>query len=270
MDLSWELAVEPEERNDATYLHKIMAARIKPQDLRHVDAALNQLSWDNVRQVALRLGVPQNRLSDIEMENPTSTSGRKLRAMDCWLQSDIEASWEKLVDILKSLSITSTAQEIEEKYCSRSASSTATSRPPDTCTSCDGKGSMSTGLKFIHTHSTSYERNFFTAELSLSGMPSLAQLQRLKTFNSPDICIIELAAPKWDTIATMMDFDPKGSKLDAIRSDYSTVQQRCRETFKLWLDGKGKRQPATWSTLLEILEDCDLSDLAGNIREVLD
>ena len=104
-----------------------MAARIAPEDLRHVDSALSDLSWNDIRQVALQLGVPQNKLSDIEMENPTSTSGRKLKAMDCWLQLDVEASWEKLVDTLKSLSLTATARKIEIKYCSRSVSSATTS-----------------------------------------------------------------------------------------------------------------------------------------------
>lgn len=68
----------------------------------------------------------------------------------------------------------------------------------------------------------------------------------------------------------MMDFDPKGNTLDAIKKDFDGVKERCRETFRLWLDGKGKRQPATWSMLLEILEDSNLGELAGEIRNVLD
>lgn len=120
-----------------------MAARLAPEDLRHVDSALSDLSWNDISQVALQLGVPQNKLSDIETENPTNASGRKLKAMDYWLQSDVEASWEKLVDTLKGLSLTATAQKIEKKYCSRSVPSATTSFPPATL-SASGKNCVCT------------------------------------------------------------------------------------------------------------------------------
>ena len=99
-------------------------------------------------------------------------------------------------------------------------------------------------------------------------MPSLAQLRRLKTSRGPDIRIIDQVAPKWDTLAIEMDFDQKGDTLAAIRKDFSSVLDCCTETFRLWLDGKGNRQPATWSTLLEILDDCDLGNLAQDIQKV--
>lgn len=101
-------------------------------------------------------------------------------------------------------------------------------------------------------------------------MPSLAQLRRLKTSHGPDIRIIDRVAPKWDTVAIMMDFDQKGDTQAAIKKDFSSVLECCTETFRLWLDGKGNRQPATWSTLLEILDDCDLANLAQDIQMVLD
>lgn len=120
-----------------------MAARLAPEDLRHVDSALSDLAWNDIKRVALQLGVPQNKLSDIETENQTNASGRKLKAMDCWLQSDVEASWEKLVDTLKGLSLTATAQKIEKKYCSRSVPSATTSFPPAT-SSASGKNFVCT------------------------------------------------------------------------------------------------------------------------------
>lgn len=117
-----------------------MAARIRLEDLRHVDSALSELSWNDVRRVALQLGVPENKLADIETENPTNVSGRKIKAMNCWLQSDLDASWEKLVDILKNLSLTATAQKIEKKHCIRSVPSVTTSSPVTSTTTSSPSG----------------------------------------------------------------------------------------------------------------------------------
>ena len=41
----------------------------------------------------------------------------------------------------------------------------------------------------------------------------------------------------------------------------------CRQIFMWWLKGKGK-QPVTWSTLVTVLQEMDLNQLARNIADV--
>ena len=66
-----------------------------------------------------------------------------------------------------------------------------------------------------------------------------------------------------------MDFDAVGNTQSTIEANFTTVNRRCEEMFKKWLGGEGSRQPATWSMLLKILEECKLKALAGDIRTAL-
>ena len=84
-----------------------------------------------------------------------------------------------------------------------------------------------------------------------------------------EIRILDQVATKWDDIAIAMDFDPHGHTQTAINKDFGSVQEKCRETFKKWLQGQGSRQPATWEILVEILRDCDFENLATSIETAL-
>ena len=66
-----------------------------------------------------------------------------------------------------------------------------------------------------------------------------------------------------------MDFDPTGHTQTEINRDFSTVQEKCIEMFKKWLQGLGSKQPATWEMLVEILKDCDFKLLADSIAAVI-
>lgn len=103
----------------------------------------------------------------------------------------------------------------------------------------------------------------------LSATPTLAQLKRLKSPNSRDICIIDDVAAKCDDLAILMDFDPFGNTLASMKKDFGSVQERCTEVFRKWLGGEGKRQPATWRMLVKLLKECERSVLAGEIVKVL-
>ena len=62
--------------------------------------------------------------------------------------------------------------------------------------------------------------------------------------------------------------DTTGEEVESIRSKYSdTPEQINRVVLELWLKGKGK-QPATWGTLIEVLKDIDLTNLAKEIEAV--
>ena len=105
--------------------------------------------------------------------------------------------------------------------------------------------------------------------MSIFDKPTLAQLRKLKISGDEELRILDQVAAKWDDIAIAMDFDPDGHTQTAINRDFGSVKEKCRETFKKWLQCQGSRQPATWKILVEILRDCDFENLATSIEAAL-
>ena len=70
--------------------------------MQKLNSDLSSLSWDVLKQVVLHLGVPKHRIDDVEAMHPTSVSDRRISALDSWLQMDIQASWDKVVEALQS------------------------------------------------------------------------------------------------------------------------------------------------------------------------
>ena len=93
-----------------------MAARFQQLELRDVVSSLSSVSWDDLKRVLLDLGVPKNKLDDIEATYPTSVSSRRMSALDCWLQMDVGASWERLVGALNSCDLVMEAHKIGVKH----------------------------------------------------------------------------------------------------------------------------------------------------------
>ena len=74
---------------------------------------LQVLSWADVVQMAVQLGMKFSNLKKIEDEkNPVLT------AMDKWLETDNQASWEKVVKALRDINKNVLSQALERKYCS--------------------------------------------------------------------------------------------------------------------------------------------------------
>lgn len=82
--------------------------------------------------------------------------------------------------------------------------------------------------------------------------------------------IIKSVAPKWKEFGLLLDFDPTGSELDIIDGDHGRegCQECCTSMFSLWLQGRGK-QPATWETLLELLQNFHRHSLVKEIRSAI-
>ena len=81
--------------------------------------------------------------------------------------------------------------------------------------------------------------------------------------------VFERGASKWDRIATRLHFD--GSKIAQIGTDcHYNAFKACQSTFTEWLDGKeGLRRPIAWSTVIIVLKEAGLGQLAGDLEEVL-
>ena len=95
-------------------------------------------------------------------------------------------------------------------------------------------------------------------------VPRLAQLTLITTSGGQKIEIIKTVAPDWKNIGTLLDFDANGNTLSRLQANNNDVDSCCRYMFHYWLQGNGI-QPATWATLVKILEDCNFNELAAQI-----
>ena len=105
----------------------------------------------------------------------------------------------------------------------------------------------------------------------LSSAPRLAQLRVMRTPDRQKIEIIKMVAPQWRDIGDLLDFDASGETLQRIQANEGQrgVESCCRSMFQHWLQGNGVQQPASWATLLEILEDCNFIRLAAQVKTAL-
>ena len=98
----------------------------------------------------------------------------------------------------------------------------------------------------------------------------LAELKVMKTPDGRKIKIIESIGTKWKDVGDLLDFDAAGTKLNQIEANKGGegVESCCRAMFQYWLEGNGV-QPVSLDTLIEILEDCNLKNLADQITDII-
>ena len=93
----------------------------------------------------------------------------------------------------------------------------------------------------------------------------------LLCFHSSDGCVnlAKKIGGDYSTFGTLLLDDKDGSEISAIEIELSNNAERiAHRIFTLWLKGKGK-QPVTWSTLVSVLRDTELNQLATTIAEVI-
>ena len=96
--------------------------------------------------------------------------------------------------------------------------------------------------------------------------PTIRELQLLH-FSGRRIEIIKTLAPRWQHFGTLLSFDSNGRNVDVIRARHpGDPETGCKEMFQMWLKGRGV-VPATWRTLVELLEDFGHKTLAADIRK---
>ena len=117
-----------------------------------------------------------------------------------------------------------------------------------------------------------YNRIFFiNADISSTNdkrnlLPFFHELD-LISGNGKTVEVMELVAAKWEKVATRLHFD--GAHISRIRQDsHLQAESACRIVFTEWLQGKG-REPKTWNTVIEVLKEMKLSELAHNLEDVL-
>ena len=63
------------------------------------------------------LGLDESEIEVIERDHH-DTARRRLVMLSKWMEKDVDASWEKVIDSLKSMSQIKLANQLKEKYCS--------------------------------------------------------------------------------------------------------------------------------------------------------
>ena len=84
--------------------------------VRDVVKALKTLSVEKTRNLVFHLGVPPNAMDDIEKEYSGDT--RKQKFIEKWLDTDTNASWEKVVSALREIDMLVLAAEVQSEMLS--------------------------------------------------------------------------------------------------------------------------------------------------------
>lgn len=95
-------------------------------------------------------------------------------------------------------------------------------------------------------------------EFFLEDNPKMSRLVKLN--------LIKKVASDWKNIGYCLELP--GYVLDNIEHDTVNFgcEQSSHETFRRWLNGEG-RQPVTWRTLIEVLQDADRKTLAADLKQ---
>ena len=78
-----------------------------------------------------------------------------------------------------------------------------------------------------------------------------------------------MAASKGEDVATRLYFE--GFRISAIKRDNcQSVEGACRTIFIDWLGGMEQlREPRAWRTVVKVLKEADLSELATRLEGIL-
>ena len=100
----------------------------------------------------------------------------------------------------------------------------------------------------------------------LSLQPELYQINLVEGIDKT-IRVIEQVASKWEEVATRLHFE--GHDIKNIKRNHTDCVEACRTMFMEWLEKKGRR-PKTWNTLIKVLEEAAFSEIATDLKLVLE
>lgn len=102
----------------------------------------------------------------------------------------------------------------------------------------------------------------------LGDRPKMAELQSLHGHRGQRIRILEEVGHEWKKLASVLHFE--NSRIARIDRDAGTVTDSCHQMFDEWLDSSsGLRQPVTWATLVQCLDEAGLTNVTGRLKEII-
>ena len=84
------------------------------------------------------------------------------------------------------------------------------------------------------------------------------------------VFIIDEMAPKWKRVGRMLKFST--SCMETITSSCGNDTECCDKLLSQWLQGQNDDKdhcPKTWETLLEVMRDVRLAELADRLEKIL-
>ena len=88
----------------------------KPKIYELQSALERVIDWE---LLGLHLRLPYYEIQSIRMESYRSIDDCKLKLFDLWLRSDVDASWQIVIDALKEMRHNRLATIIQTKYCNK-------------------------------------------------------------------------------------------------------------------------------------------------------
>ena len=107
----------------------------------------------------------------------------------------------------------------------------------------------------------------FSLSLFPDSQPLVRQLHILRSSSGQTVKVRDCVAAKWNKLAVQLDFPHY--KIEAIERDSKDCENATDKVIFNWLIGSA-RQPVTWRTLLEALEDAEFTALATDLKTVLE
>ena len=108
---------------------------------------------------------------------------------------------------------------------------------------------------------------FSFAGASASSTPTMMEIIRFPLKDSK-VNLAQEIGTKYFEFGTFLFEDATGARISALEEELRhNAQNINRQIFREWLSGGGKK-PVSWETLIAVLEDIGLSELAKLIAEV--
>ena len=116
----------------------------------------------------------------------------------------------------------------------------------------------------FHANVTSFEVAYYDF-LTLAQRPTLPKLLKFH-YKGRLVNITREIGAEYTKFGILLLNDQTGARITAIAQKHTNDGEKINiEILQEWLQGKGKK-PVAWHTLVEVLEDTGLSELAADIR----
>ena len=120
-------------------------------------------------------------------------------------------------------------------------------------------------LTNTHTHVHTHTHTHTLAKLKLQNL--MVFKWKNKRGEIEKFKVISQVLNKWKEIGSLIGITYQ--QLEAWGSEKKDTKDCCMAVFNHWLGCASKEYPATWEGLCEILEDCELGQVAKNLRAAL-
>jgi DNA polymerase III delta prime subunit len=119
------------------------------------------------------------------------------------------------------------------------------------------------GTWFLPTPLKDDDINTFATQGVCTGK-SILEPPNMLIFQKLGINLFERISTNWKAVGTALLEDFTGDKIEIIDNDEKKTENKNRRVLQRWLKGEG-RQPKTWSTLIDVLNEVELKVLAEDI-----